>query len=541
MNVSTNALAQALGLPPSELARLIAAAQVADTADCAALFGGDIISRRELDMVTGPVSLAKPAAPKTYDLHELGNSARLVDRHGDDIRYVADLGRWLVWTGERWEYDRKDAKLLRLAADAMSALGDEAAVKFQAAITAESKEARAEAEGAAKRVLNWRDRSMSLKALKATIALAASEPLVQIQSAQLDADPMLLGVTNGVVDLATGELLPPSREHLITRSAGTHYDPAAQATRWEQFVTEICNEDAAMAGYLQRAVGYTLTGSVVEETLFQLLGVGSNGKSKFIAPLLRMFGAYGQKAPVSLLYDTGRDGGPTTAHMRMHGVRLSWMSEAKESQRVSEGLLKEITSTEEQVARPLYADEVQFSPTHHIWLTTNAPLLILGTDNGIWRRLATVPFKRSFEGAEKDEHLEAKLLAELPGILSWAVRGCLDYQRQGLAMPAPMKAYNDECRARMDSLGTFINEACITGGKYKSSLSQFYSAYCAYAEERGEMPPKMRIISERLERKGYEIRKSSTMHIYGLGLLADKDTQTMSKVQPINRARALPC
>lgn len=545
---NTRELAAALGLPITTVTAAVEAATTAFAKDAKAFIGEATQSAGNIIFNNTPPAPEAPAAtssapvapvlpiilpPRVYEFNEMDNSRRFLAANAADIRYVVDTGQWLVWTGGRWEYDPAEALMLQRAALAIRALTIEAQAVTASAKAAKDKEMRALLEQKARAITSFRDKSLSHRALKAITALASTDPSVRILSVALDADPLLIGVKNGVVDLRTGRLIQATREQLITRCAGTDFDPKAKAPHWEQHISLITRQSAGMAKYLQRAVGYSLTGTVVQEKMFQLVGNGLNGKSKFTGPLLRMFGTYGQKSPVAMLYDSKKDsGGPNSAHARMHGVRFALMSEAK-GVPVNEGFLKELTSTEEQVARGLYVSEKEFKPTAHLWLTSNVPLMILGTDDGIWRRIDTVPFKHAFTMQDRDEHIEAKLLAELPGILAWAVRGCLDYQREGLRLPSDLQAYNEEHRARMDSLGTFIGEQAITGGKYKATLADFYAAYCRYAEERGEMPPKMRIISERLERKGYEIRKSSVMTVYGVGLLADPATQALSNTRPI--------
>ena len=542
---NTIELAQALGLPLSQVTAAIEAAEKDYARGASGFFGGGVQSVGSHTFTNTPAAAPAPSTPAVatatltptvYDYNELDNSRRFLDQCGKDLRFVADAGKsgqWLIWTGQRWEYDPSEAIVTQRAAGAVQTLALEIANATTAAKRTKDKEIKSALEQKARTLTAFRDKSLSHRSLKALVALASTDPSVRVLSVELDADPMLLGVKNGVVDLKTGQLILATREQLITRCAGTHFDPKAKAPNWEQHISLITRGNAGMADYLQKAIGYSLTGSVVQEKMFQLVGNGTNGKSKFTGPMLKVFGTYGQKAPVAMLYDTKKDSsGPNSAHARMHGVRFALMSEAK-STPVNEGFLKELTSTEEQVARGLYVNESEFRPTHHVWLTSNVPLLILGTDDGIWRRIDTLPFKHSFTGADRDEHIEAKLLAELPGILAWAVRGCLDYQSEGLRLPTDLQDYNAEHRARLDSLGTFIAEEAITGGKYKAKIADVYAAYCKYAEERGEMPPKMRIISERLERKGYEIRKSSVMTVYGLGLLADPATQALANVKPI--------
>ena len=542
---NTIELAQALGLPLSQVTAAIEAAEKDYARGASGFFGGAVQSVGAHTFTNTPAAAPAPSTPavatatltpQVYEFSEMDNSQRFLAHNAADLRFLVDAGKggeWMVWTGAKWERDPVAALVIQRAAESVRTLSFEIAAATSAAKRSKDKDIKAALEQKARAITSFRDKSLSHRSLKAMVALASTDPSVRILSATLDADPMLLGVKNGVVDLKTGQLIPATREQLITRCAGADYNPNAKAPAWEQHISLITRGNAGMAAYLQKAIGYSLTGSVAQEKMFQLVGNGSNGKSKYTGPILKVFGTYGQKAPIAMLYDKKNDsGGPNSAHARMRGVRFVLMSEAK-STPVNEGLLKELTSTEEQVARDLYVSESEFKPSHHIWLTSNVPLLILGTDDGIWRRIDTLPFKHAFTMQDRDEHIEAKLIAELPGILAWAVRGCLAYQSEGLRLPTDLQDYNEEHRARLDSLGTFIAEQGITGGKYKAKISEVYAAYCKYAEERGEIPPKMRIISERLERKGYEIRKSSVMTVYGLGLLADPATQALANVKPI--------
>ena len=265
-------------------------------------------------------------------------------------------------------------------------------------------------------------KSQSARQLAAMVKLAETEMPVVLSAQRLDADPYLLGVKNGVIELQTGKFRAAKREDYVTKIIGTAFDAQAKCPHWEAFLEKII-EDKELIAYLQRAVGYVLTGLTSEEVMFVLWGDGNNGKSTFRETLFAILGDYAVGSDATLLVDDRRRGGATPDLVRLHGRRLVTINETEQNDHLKELRVKYITGHDAITARDLYEGYFDFTPTHKTFLTTNNKPIVKGTDEGIWRRIHLLPFVRVIPAEERDPNFREKmLLPELPGILNWAPR-----------------------------------------------------------------------------------------------------------------------
>ena len=356
-----------------------------------------------------------------------GNGRRVVERHGKDLHYCHAWKSWQVWDGRRWAEDGT-GEALRRVKETQDSLYAWAAAELKA-IGDEAKDADGEEDDGLKarrttlkaslaHVLRWED----WRRTTASLSHAQSEPGVPILPDDLDRDPMLMNVQNGTIDLRTGRLLPHNRDDLITKIAPVSYDPAAQCPLWMRFLDRIMAGDQALIGYLQRVVGYCLTGDVREQLLWFLHGSGANGKSTFLRVLLDILGDYAIQAVSELLMVKAHESHPTE-RADLFGRRLVCTIETEEGKRMAEALMKQLTGGDKIKARKLYQDFFAFNPTHKILLAANHKPIFRGTDHAVWRRIKLVPFAVTIPETERDKALPEKLKRELPGILAWAVAG----------------------------------------------------------------------------------------------------------------------
>jgi P4 family phage/plasmid primase-like protien len=459
------------------------------------------------------------AVPKFRRLDGIGNGERFVDQHGQDVRFSYELDSWLVWTGKRWSLDSQAAveamakKTARLILKEMERALDEArdTGKTDDELEAIESAYRKQYVSAA-RVHGVRD----------MLTMAQSEPGVKVSVAQIDAGHMLLNVRNGTIDLTTGRLRPHERSDGITKIAPATFDPDADSTLWQSFLDRIFAGDEDLIAYIQRAVGYSLTGQVGEQCLFFLHGTGQNGKSVFIQTLLAVLGEYAQKAPTEMIMkqDRASGGGATPDMARLRGVRLAVTAELDEDQRMGEAKVKDLTGADRIVARKLYCEPVEFDPTHKLWIYGNHKPSIRGTDDGIWRRMRLIPFAVTIPNEEKDPHLVEKLSAERDGILAWAVRGCLEWQRDGLGLPHAVASATEAYRGESDRLAAFLDECCVVGEWARVGKSELYAAYEAWCRESGEHAISKKRLGIRLSERGFAERRDMRQRSWiGLGLI----------------------
>jgi putative DNA primase/helicase len=363
-------------------------------------------------------------------------------------------------------------------------------------------------------------KSQNVSRLKAMLELAKSEPGIPILPDQLDRHPMLLNCPNGTVDLLTGTLREPRREDYLTKLCPTEHHPDATCPLWLTTLAKIFKGNDQLIGYVQQLLGYCLTGDVREQIFPIFWGSGANGKSTIINIILAMLGDdYAIKASRDLFLAIKGDKHPTTL-AQLHGKRLVVCVETSDAARLDEALVKEMTGGDPISARRMREDYWTFYPTHKTILVTNHRPEIRGTDEGIWRRQRLIPFDVRIPDAEQDKQLSEKLKAELPGILAWCVRGCLEWQKNGLGTPDAVMAATKEYRQDQDVLARFVSECCRQGQRdYAVKSSLLYDAYKKWAERSGEPPVKLRQFGAAMTEKGFERYTNNGVWYRGVALI----------------------
>ena len=468
-----------------------------------------------LTLPTLPLGELPPAAvkkekktkePKVLHLvTDLGNAARFVDMFGDNVRYADPVG-WFTCLDGVWSHDRTGV-VMRMAAEVARTLYREAA-------TIDDEKERAAAVRAAMV-------SQNINRLIAMYKIAQNIEGITMSINEFDAEPYLLGVKNGVVDLRTGELLPADRKYYITRCAPVQYKPDAICPLWEKFLHRIMGGNVEMIEYLRRAIGYSLTGSCEEQVMFLMWGGGQNGKSVFAETLSAMMGSYHCSTPSEMLLLDARGDAATGSNSiaRLKGPRFVTGSEIPKGAKFNETRVKELTGEDTVSARFLFKEFFEFKPKFKLWIRSNYRPEISGTDAGIWRRIQCVPFAEQISPEEKDKHLGEKLLEELPGILAWAVSGCLAWQRDGLTLPARVADAVAVYKGDMDSLGDFLGERCTVAEGATVSATHIYGSYKDWCETSGERPLSMRKLSVALRDRGFHrVNGSSGRYYKGIEL-----------------------
>jgi putative DNA primase/helicase len=438
---------------------------------------------------------------------DLGNAQRLVARHGQDIRYCVSSGKFLVWNGSSWVTDTT-GEVERLAKGTVKAMYSEATELPDAGRMALIKHAL---------------KSEAAFRFRAMIDLTKSEPGMPVTPEQLDADPWLLNCANGTLDLRTGRLLQFNRENLCTKVAPVEFDPDAECPTWKSFLKRIMAEDSGLIRFLQRAVGYSLTGITAEQVLFFLYGTGANGKTTFVETFRKVVGDYAQQADFKSFLETRNDGARNDL-ARLPGARFVTAVEAGEGRKLDETTIKQVTGGDTITARFLYHEYFEFTPQFKLFLVANHKPNIAGTDEAIWRRIRLIPFNVTIPPEERDRKLPVTLERELPGILAWAVRGCLDWQKNGLGAPEQVSKATADYRREMDTLADFLEEVCVIGVKESVPASQLYTSFQNWCQRNGEQPMSQKAFGMKLGERGFQKGKTRGDRIWrGLRLPADSD------------------
>ena len=439
--------------------------------------------RQEATVASVNAVPGRPERPCT----DLGNAERFVRLYGDRIRYVDEWG-WLVWDGKRWVRDPNAQQVARLAQDAVRHIYREAA----------------EAQDADERsrLAKWAIASESQQRISALIKLAA--PWCSASPRDFDTDEWLFNCENGVLNLKTRELAPHDNalQHRLTTLAPVAYSPNVDCPLWKTFLDRIFNGNESVIRFVQRAVGYSMTGSTREQCFFFLYGTGANGKSTFLEVIRALLGDYAATAEFST-FTADRKGTVRNDIARLRQARLVTAIEVGEGKRFAEELVKTLTGGDTVVARYLYREFFEFRPRFKVWLAANHKPEIRGTDWAIWRRIRLIPFTVTIPTEEQIPDLADRLKEELSGILNWALDGVTDWLENGLQPPPEVVEATEAYRAEMDIVGLFLKDACVLDPKAVTPSKQLYDAFQEWCAENGYEPFGQTTFGRRLAAKGF--------------------------------------
>jgi putative DNA primase/helicase len=416
--------------------------------------------------------------------------------------FVLKGGKWLVWQDSRWRWcelgeDLEAAKdvartLVKLAADE---LGDD--------------------PDKGKRLIREATAASMLPRLKAMLELSASEPGMGTLPDKLDARPELLGVANGVVNLRFGWLIPNEPGLLITKHCAARYDTSESCPLWLQTLEQIFQGDAATIDAFQILLGLTLTGETGEELIIFAYGFGANGKSLISNVVTTIVADYAKIAPPSLLASRRTDDHSARGDIAMlNGARLVSINELPGGMFLDEVVAKQLAGREPISARHLYGEFFSFLPRFTPWIRTNHKPIIRGDDDGIWRRIVLLPFRRKFEPHEQDPKLESKLLAERDGILAWMIEGARKYYAGGLRHSPAMLREQRQYRKESDLLGEFLDDRTVAATGERVEQGALFRSWKFWCERNGIQTGSKKAFTQRLAERGLPAKESNGKRYY---------------------------
>jgi len=461
-----------------------------------------------LDTYT-PNALLNPA-----QFNDAGNADRLVEYYSDRLRYVEGLG-WLIWDGKVWRPEQESsASVVEMISVAHAFFWEDYNEKVK------------NEETGAKALYAHAQYSLSYKGIMSAMQLLKNRHTVRLNVDDLDAHNELLCVRNGVVNLRTGMLQPHNPALHMTRLVDIEYDIMAEAPRWSKFIDEVMPEMPDMPSFLQRLVGYGITGEVSEHAMAIHYGKGSNGKSIFLDTLRSLFNSISTVTDWSSFErKTNGAGGARPDLVRLRGARLVTVNEADARASIDEAQIKRMASGDVITARALHQNDIEFYPNFLLQMATNAKPDIRGADEGIWRRVKLIPWTRFFAPDERDHTLSETLKTEAQGILTWAVRGSVEWYASGLQEPDRVRNATQEYRESADALGGFIDAAehggwLIAEENKKVPSAWAYGLYKKWAltqsyAERDMLSQKA--FKAALEERGFNTKRTNKGAVY-LGL-----------------------
>lgn len=437
----------------------------------------------------GLLKIADPMPGEPWT--QLGYANRLVKVFGDDLRYVRAWQQWLYWDGRRWARDatghaqRRAKGIARLLTHVAAECPD----------AGQRKDLKAQARSGETNAF-----------IGGMLTLAGTDEKIAARHNDLDADPYLLNVANGTLDLRTWTLRPHDPADNLTKVAGAAYDPQAPGSVFTGFLERV-QPDAAVRSFLARLLGHALEGAVSEHILPIFYGSGANGKSTLAGAVSAALGDYAAPADSGLLTAKSFDAHPTSI-ADLCGLRLARLDEGDKGRHLGEGTVKRLTGGDELKARRMREDFWSFKPSHTFLLLTNWKPVITGTDEGIWRRICLVPWEVVIPAAERDLGFADRLMTELDYILAWLVAGHADWKAAGMREPSAVTDATSEYRGESDALGRFLGERCMRLGQIRSS--EIFTAFQKWCAEEGEESGSQKAFSAALESKGLDKHHANT-------------------------------
>ncbi len=410
---------------------------------------------------------------------------RLAASHRDRLLHVHGIG-WHVYDGTRWCEDDKGAApraVLEVLRDALAeSVGDK---QLRADV------AKCESKAGVEGVLG--------------IAAALVEFAATVDD--LDADPYLLNVANGTLDLRTMHLQAHDPADRLTRITVGAYWPDVDPGEWGTFLASVL-PDADERAYLQRVIGQALYGRVTEHLFPVLIGEGANGKGTFYGAVEAALGDYATVIDPSLLMASEKGRAPGPELMELLGTRLVFGSETEEGRKLDEPTMKRLTGGDKLTARRLYREPVTWTPSHQIVYVTNHKPEVKGNDPAVWRRIRVVPFEVVVPVAQRDGALPERLLLHADAILAWAVAGYVDYREHGMSEPATVVQATGEYQADSDAVGRFLAEGCMVGPASTSTTRELFTAWQRWAIADGAEVITEKAFAKELDRRGYPAKKT---------------------------------
>lgn len=473
-------------------------------------FRVNIGGKKEGDILTGSQLSVCEERQRLYTFDDTGNAQRFADLFGDEVRYCYTDKRWYYYDGRKWCTDMTGT-VKRLADKATEAM------KAEAKVYAISDE-----ENGGDMLKAFEKHCKSSRSSKSKNAMLSEvQHHIPILPAQMDRYKMLLNTPGGVINLKDGSITPHEPEKYFTKITAVEYSENSDCPRWSAFLDDIFGGDKELIRYVQKAVGYSLTGSTAEQCAFFLYGTGRNGKSTFLDIVRGIFGDYAANIQPETIMVRNTSGSAINSDIaRLKGARLVTSTEPNEGVRINEGLLKQLTGDDTVTARKLYGEEFEFKPEFKLWMATNHKPIIRGTDTGIWRRIHMIPFTAQIPPDKVDRNLKYKLRAELAAIFRWAVEGCLLWQSEGLKMPRAVMEIVREYRREMDVISAFIEDRCEVGKGLSVQSSRLFAAYSEWAENNNEYRMSATKFGIELSKRFEKVR---TPQIYynGISLIGD--------------------
>lgn len=441
----------------------------------------------------------------TAQYTDMTNTEYFLKVYEGKVKYCKQWNKFVVWNGKQWLIDENgevETMVNRLIRS-----------MYHVSPTIKDIQKRMDFESHIKK-------SESVRRRKALMESLSMDEHVKAPPELFDQKEYVFNCQNGTMYLDTGEFKPHDPNDYTTKCSNFVYDIHAKCPTWEKFLMQIMNQDKELIHYIQKVMGYSMTGLTSEQCMFILWGAGANGKSTFLNALSNLMGDYAEHTQAETFMKKQNEG-LTNDIARLRGVRFVSTSETEQGKRLAESMVKQVTGDDVLTARFLYGEFFSFKPTFKIFMATNHKPQIKGNDFGIWRRLRLIPFTVTIPEDQRDKDLQAKLEAENAGIFNWLLQGYLAWKHEGLKMPSAVKNATDEYQADMDIVGQFLKDCCMIDATESTRVSnkKLYDAYVNWCTTGNEKVCSQKFLAMRLQEKGFKKMMGNSERFWlGLGL-----------------------
>lgn len=450
---------------------------------------------------------------KTVNCTDDGNAMRLVRMFGESIRYVHEWKSWLLWDGTRWAKDGSE-NIIAYAREVPNAIRKDAVD--------------AQDDDVKKALDKWASASQHVARIHAIPTLARSDEAVKVASHLLDADPWAFNVENGTINLRTGGITAHDKRDFNTKLSPVRFDANAKCPQWERYIASVFAGDDTLPGFVQRLVGYSLTGKVSEHIFMIMYGPHGTGKTTFVNVIRRLMGDYGRNADPTTFMQKKHTSRANPEVAELQGARFVSSSETEENEKLATALVKRLSGDSRITVSHLYGSPFEFDPVLKLWIDTNHRPRINAHDDAAWARLVLIPFLIQFRGTEYQiQDLDDILMTELPGILNWAIEGCLAWQVDGLQRPAKVSDALDAYRADSDALQIFLDDVCVVEAAATCASHELFTTYAEWAKTANEFAFNMRTFKQRLQERGFICQRTEAgMRWRGVRPASNRHTST---------------
>lgn len=433
---------------------------------------------------------------KRYHMTDSGNAEIFIDQCGENVRYCPENKSWYTWADEDgyWKIDICGTRR-NLAKEVMRTWNEEGTKTGS----------KADTEKLSKHTLKSED----YRDLNNMLDLAQAFPQIHVKQTELNSRDWLLNVRNGTIDLKNGIHSQHSKLDLFTGRLNLDFDPSATCPEFEKFIHSVTGGDSELMEYIQKCFGYALTGNTDEQLYFILFGDGSNGKSTLLDVFSKLMEYHAGSIDFNALCDSKYYNSIKDNQIaQLKNKRFASSIEVNSRRDLDQTLVNKITGGDEVSGKLLYKDSMFFTPKFKLFIACNHLPNISENDHATWRRIRVIPFNQRFEGENRVKKIKDILLSELPGILNWAVQGCLKWQRDGLASPKAVEAATTKYKEDSDPVAKFLAECCvsITTGNFVRS-SKLYKEYDRWCAENRHTPVGTKQFTVDLISKGYSKKK----------------------------------